>query len=406
MIDQKEQSNQIVQDKILSLILGSNSPRDALLLDIVKRIEGNLGTSWNNRVFSSQFQSSNNKVDDYERQPTFIHTKDGFEVSLDIEIIKASVQSFHPMANFTVEENLSLDEIQTKMASFSNLYPTDIVYNSEFLLMCLASSTEIFKDNGSVDLKAFVESYGMSFVLCCLSSEAPSGYLKSARSILAAVAFYLSEESDKSSSYREKLVIKLLVSKVLNFFSSSNQDFDKYLPSCVCTMMALTLPVMTNPGHYLNEKAVDFLLSTPSLRATELPMFSAITKTSSENAIREIQWLFENLTYSLSTQKDVALYMQKGVFEYALSVKELSSSIKIEPLILKTQEAIGGSMSLVTRNGALSWTINELSYSKEDSDRAYLFRKLGSRFVASSDSQKLNEWTDDAIAEFIMGLKA
>jgi hypothetical protein len=387
-------SNLHIQDRVLLLCRGTNYPRDVLLLDIAKHIEQVLGTSWTNRVFSWQFQTATRSAEEYEEQPVFTNTKDGFEVSLDSDMIKRSVRAFNPQTTFKLEFTHDVDDC----LKYMERSPHTDGYNYEFLLMSLTSSQEIFRENGSIDVKQFVQSNGLSFVICCLAADE---YLSlAAKSVIGGVAQFLSNP-ESVSSYREGSAIRIFLMKVLMFFAQGEGEKTRYLLPCVCKAMALTLPILANPGHFLHEKATDFILSGPGLRVAEIPMFRSISTTHSDNAVRELQWLLDSLTCALCVGRDATFYSQRGLFEWALSLRELcpEMSTAVSSLIAKAQEVSGGSMSLITSNAGLSWISKELSQDKQETTR-----KLGVRFVVTSDKARLDQWADGSIRAFMDGL--
>jgi hypothetical protein len=250
--------------------------------------------------------------------------------------------------------------------------------------MMLVSCSEIFRPHGVIDVKLLVESHSLGYVLCCLSSKKES-YRSIAKAFLTAVFNYLNISDDKSvtSTYKERLAVKLLIGKVLTFIEAG-----KMLPS-LAYFLGNILQIITRPNHFLHEKATEFLMSGPSLLPSEIPLFKAITRTSSETAVKQYLWLLQSLRDGVSSSEDVDFYFKRGVFEWAMGLHTLprSKSIKqlVEHLIARCQELPSTSMSLVSRNGALAW-VDSLPCSEVRS-------KLGLRFVLSTNKQKLEAWT-------------
>lgn len=382
----KAHSTDTIQESILLLCSGRNTPYDSILLDIIKKVEGQRNVSWTSNVFTWAFRapSSGSSIDEYELTPLFTSTKEGIEMTLDVQTIRNSVRSYNPEAVFelpdtnnitqmTVAKSLeAIDEYKKVFIGRNNCY------NMEFLLMSMINIPDIFRDNGSIDLKLFVETWGLSFVICCLSSR----YSDIAQAIINAVI------NDSESTYKERESVRLLLGRLKYSLMVNDQP----IPTCFCIIMAMLLPVATNPGHFMFTRTIKFLLSAPELNYHYLPMFKNISETT-EEASKQISWYVDLLTCSLSTRADVMLMVRRKVFEWAMNLSLVLPNCGHRNLLCKAQEIPGGAYSLVTRNAAISFTETELSEAKRSQKSEV--SKIGLRFLFANDREKLGKWVDN-----------
>lgn len=382
----KAHSTDTIQESILLLCSGTNSPYDSILLDVIKRIEAQRNVSWTSNVFTWTFRapSSSSNIDEYELAPLFRGTKEGVEVTLDVQTIRNSVRSYNPEAVFELPDTDNITQMTVvksleAMEDYNKKFigPNNC-YDMEFLLMAMVNIPDIFRDNGSVDLKLFVETWGLSFVLCCLSSR----YSDISQTIINAVM------NDNETTYKERESVRLLLGRLKYSLMVNDQP----IPTCFCIIMAMLLPIATNPGHFMFTRTMNFLLSAPELNYHYIPMFKNISETT-EEAGKQISWYMDLLTCSLATRADVMLMVRRKVFEWAMNLSLVLPNCGHRNLLRKAQEIPGGAYSLVTRNGVISFTETELSGAK--TSQKLEVSKLGLRFLFANEREKLNKWVDN-----------
>jgi nucleolar pre-ribosomal-associated protein 1 len=418
MMDPASNSNNSTLMRLLSLYNGSNLPEDNILLEVIKQVEAGMGSGWSNQIFSWNIKSINDStsaqpIDFQGRHPMFNSTRDGFEVTIEVAKIRNSIKTFRPDLCLELLNDQRLQSCLNKINEFVALYgdlsSLESSYNCEFLLMVLVNCPDFFRGNGTVNVKLLVDTFGLGFVLCCLGSR-QLAISRASLDIIATVVHHISltetengaDQKEESTStvglYKERSAIRILLSKILTLISHLEDDA-QFLP-CNAIILGMLAQVVSNPGHFLYPKVMDFLLSGPTLHSGEIPMYRLFSQPdSSEIAVKELQWGLEALTSGLTTHDEVSLYLRRGVFDWAMtmSMSPWANSIKphIRALLLKAQEVQGGSIGLVTRNAGLAWAENELFSEKisNKKDQKHFAGKLGLRFMAASDKNKLCQWT-------------
>lgn len=391
----KAHSTDTIQESILLLCNGTNTPYDSILLDIIKRIEAQRNVSWTTNVFTWTFRapSAVSSMDEYELAPLFTSTKEGIEVTLDVQTIRNSVRSYNPEAIFELPDADNIKQMTvTKSLMAIEEYKKIFIgpnncYNMEFLLMAMVNIPDIFRDNGSVDMKLFVETWGLSFVICCLSSR----YSDISHAIINAVM------NDNETTYRERESVRLLLGRLKYSLTINDQP----IPTCFCIIMAMLVPVVTNPGHFMFTRTIKFLLSAPELNYHYIPMFKNISE-ATEEASKQISWFLDLLMCSLATRADVMLMVRRKVFEWAMNLSLVLPNCGHRNLLRKAQEIPGGAYSLVTRNGTISFTEAELSEAKKS--QKLESSKLGLRFLFANEREKLEKWVDNDVGGIVRRL--
>lgn len=401
MLDPKSHSTEKIQDKVLVKCRGSTAAQDVILLDIVKRIEARLNTSWVNRVFTWTF------VNDSTAK-LFTQMDEGISVNVDMQTIKQSVKRFNT-STLSLEPSMSISQCENAVDEYTTLLPpygTTVSYDAEFLLMSLTSSPELFKDNGVIDIKLFVESGSLAFVIACFAHPVLS---QAARTIISTVWCYFTqhyehvltndnnnnneEENVHAITYRERLTVRTLLAK-LQPSVGVDDDNNNNLTPCIYTIIAQLIPVLTNPGHFMYPRAIDWLLSGPGI-LDDLPMYKQISSNSpveQDDAhlhSRQVVWLIEAFADCCLTPQGLQLMLKRGVVEWVLTLSNslYSSSHlknKVKYLIARLQETPHGAVALTTRHAGLSWC-------ERRGDK-----KLQLRMVFAGSKERIGEWVGDS----------
>lgn len=387
--DKSKHSNQQIRDKVILMFQGRRSVSDLLLLRILKEIESHLGDSWCNGINvwtlgNSSLASEQRYVDN--NVPLIVQSDEGFELSLDIRLIHQTLKKGGSPGIFVPPgDKGSQEEWITYLSKYRKYYADEEVYSDEFLLFALVSCPEIYRPDGSINLKVFVECGGLSFILGCLASDVDEIF-KAASSVVLSVLTYLS--GDKVPYYRENTIIRLLLSKIHLY---NDEDRKVRLPPCVFIFLGHLLLVLTNPGHHLYEKTVDYLLDGPGLRE-EIPVIKYIISSDSKDSFKDIQWGLDVLATALNSKRDLFLYEKFQVFEWAMTLTlspffdKSSVKDKVARLIARADEVSGGSLSLITRHATLAWSVStETSIQNKEQKLRYLF---------TAPRDRLEEWTD------------
>lgn len=464
-VDVTKHSTKIVQDKIMTFCMGTQRPQDLLLIDILRKIESRTNVSFANSVYSWVFsataadmfeQQRNNKSrktlgENYNEflldgSPTskltalFQNDKEGFLVTIDAYLIQNTIRNFdtttpfHPyldaLAPGKNKVALSFDEKFALLNDYAKLLRSEYTYDLEFLML-LVSSSNLVKEQKISDLKLFVETGSLGVVLCAMSypetitsAVSEKANKITAKNSLALIARTLLEAAAaalEGSSYREEDILTIFFSKLLYSFNEGN----KLTPS-IAVFLASILDIIINPGHFLYNRVItEFLLTGPSIRPKDLPMFVPIITTSkteeSDPQGKELVWLAETLVSGLVNFDDVKLYQRAGVFEWLFNItsaiplvsstsaneksfSRLQNSFYItnharlrelaRRLVERAQEISNGSTALLLRSGLLAWVQTE--YDIQNEDDTEVVKKLGIRTVLTVDGPKFKEWTSSS----------
>lgn len=329
----------IQNDIMLKLFKASPDPGDWLLMDVLRQIESITTTSWATRVISWTIRQGDERL--------MVSSRDGLEVILDPSKIAESSKNIQCDEWFEPASKDTFDEITSKMNAHSVLYGRNetIRYNPAFLFFALASS-DIFGEK-NVNMKKLVDSGGLSFIISCLGSQRLG---RSARMIVRRLS------NSELFKYREKTAINLIIGKLMTrFYEEEQKQVEDEVPPCIYAIIGSMIPIITNPGHFLHEKACEFLLAGPSIKADHIPLLRAVSKSDSEHSRREIGWLITALKNSLQCEQDIRLFLRRNVFEWAMSLPSGIFEDDQRKLIARAQETPEGSIRLITRNGGLSW---------------------------------------------------
>jgi nucleolar pre-ribosomal-associated protein 1 len=150
-----------------------------------------------------------------------------------------------------------------------------------------------------------------------------------------------------------------------------------------------------------------FLLKGPKWTVEDLPRYfgrnivnSAPDQDGSYH--KEVDWFLDYVIDCLRTPQDLEIYRTKNVFERLLSYYvsascAISAKEKIVRLLLR-MAAVGGSTTLVTRCGILSWIEMRLA----NNDRRHReLRFLASRVWETCDQAKVADWSSGMAEETI-----
>lgn len=381
-VDVTRHSNKGIQDKVLTLCMGTQRPQDMLMIEILRKIESRTSISFANSIYSWVFSAA--AADAFDQQssktglgenyddtllsdaPTtkitqmFTYTRDGFEATVDSYLIKNTVRNFDctvpffPYMNALSSNHVtSFEEKFELLMSYTKLLRSEYTYDLEFLLLMLASSN-IVRESQVTDLKTLVETGGLGAIICCLSypSTITSGISETSKQTVengvSKIAFSFLNAclaSIKDSTYREEDLLRIFLTKILFYFEDIEEsDTDpKSLPTSVCVFLAQILEIASNPGHFLYAQAInEYILVGHSIRPTEIPLYRNLTTASKTDdggmgsgdlQGKELVWLADTLISGLVTLSDINLYLKAGVFEWLFN---LTSTI---PLVVQSTTA-------------------------------------------------------------------
>ncbi|EGV60451.1 hypothetical protein CANTEDRAFT_136931 [Yamadazyma tenuis ATCC 10573] len=213
---------------------------------------------------------------------------------------------------------------------------SETVYDYEFLLLLTINNEEFFKSQDEtlqVNMKNLIE-YSILEIL-----------VKNFNSPLCKVIVgNIIKNIDNDKGFKDITLFKIYLS---NLFNCSQ------LTGVQLTLYANLIPILSNPGHFLYELVFKYVTSHPRIGPKDMPLFFKIKSES----LKTIEWYISGMTI---TTDDLQLLNTNQFFEWILTL--LNTPGKVESLhktILKTifmlPDINYGSLSLITRNGILSY---------------------------------------------------
>ncbi|KAF2497049.1 hypothetical protein BU16DRAFT_549344 [Lophium mytilinum] len=157
--------------------------------------------------------------------------------------------------------------------------------------------------------------------------------------------------------------------------------------------------ILADPTHYMFPKVNKFLNKGPSWVVGKIPSYFAENTLRGEpeeddGYYREVNWLLDFFIDALRTAEDMEIFRAKNIFERVLGFYStpgcgFRTKEKILRLLFRAA-AVGGSTTLITRSGVLSWIQGQVAL--KDGHQSML-RQLALRVWKTSDQQKVNEWS-------------
>ena len=248
------------------------------------------------------------------------------------------------------------------------------------------------------DSDAIIEEDLISGLVLCLCSTQLSirkEALTNARKLAAKLA---------TSAHIEKDQVHLLLLEAAETASSTIDTTP--LPYVAGVFAARAASVLAEPTHFLYPKVNQYLNKGPAWTVERLPSYW-IDKillhppTEDDARQREILWLLDYLFDALRTPRDLEIYRVRSVFERVLALyaapfttREIKG--KILGLLARATGVEGGSTTLITRVGVVSWLDGRIAM--RDGVVAEL-KSLRERTLEMCDRGRIAEWSAGMLAD-------
>lgn len=201
------------------------------------------------------------------------------------------------------------------------------------------------------------------------------------------------------SSYEEKEQIWLLLSEVVE--SCKPQVDAGPIPNTIVAFVRHALDVLKNPLHCLYGKVNTFLLKSPVWRLDRLPLVHDILQQGPElddTYYSELSWLFSYLLDGLQAEQDIATYHNTRLFERLLALTSnpyMRHNLRAQVLriIYRATRIEGGSTTLVTRFGIISWLEARAAVQQQNGPGADVYKMLARRIWETADQKRAREWS-------------
>ncbi|KAK4494506.1 hypothetical protein PRZ48_014804 [Zasmidium cellare] len=171
----------------------------------------------------------------------------------------------------------------------------------------------------------------------------------------------------RTSTYENAPQVSVIIGELAETFETRHGSGDSALPYVAGTFAVRALQVQTQPHHFMYPKVNRFLIRGPEWRVNRLPGYwlsnTILGQPEEDDAYwRETQWVLDWLVDGLRSPPDLDIYRRGDVFEKVMALwtspgaaGHKSIKERICELIFRACHVEGGSDTLITRAGVLSW---------------------------------------------------
>lgn len=425
-LDVSKNSSSTMMEKIVLLYLGSVRAEDILLKSILVKIESQISTSWVSKVSNWEFteEMTNNEIELVGEDRLILKDKSNFIISLSKQFIKNLISSECESRVFEVPKFTGpLQHLWPQIEAFheTNKILVDqtyqnTIYDSEFLSMLIINNDELVKydqkdetSKAKFDLQKLIESNLLELIVVNLASP-----INNIRDISQVLLAGILNSVDDIENFKDKNIYKVYLSNILHTLRGT-----EHVPSLVWHVYASFIPILSNPGHFLYEKSFRYILSNPTIKSNDIPLYTNIILSmtndsqseNDESYYRQVSWMLENVIDGTSTIKDLDILKFKGVFEWVLNLANSPFvTMKIKSLILRllyiAQNIDQGSDMLITRFGVLTSLEQMLAKTGNanvfDEQLRLNLDQVVIRFGLSvGGSKRIREWCADDLGPYV-----
>ncbi|KAK6957719.1 hypothetical protein Daesc_000507 [Daldinia eschscholtzii] len=210
----------------------------------------------------------------------------------------------------------------------------------------------------------------------------------------------------KDSTYENNEQVWLLLMELTE--SARDSLSDGPLPSVIVAFACKALDVLINPLHCLYEKVNLFLTSGPVWSLDKIPLIQNILQegpTEDGAFYSEVSWLLGFLLESLRTPADVALFHKRRVPErlFALTSNPFMGPnlrMQILRIVYRMTSIEGGSNTLITRFGAVSWLLAQRDIATDAVERG-VYQALVRRLWDTCDQKRISAWSKGGVERIV-----
>lgn len=204
----------------------------------------------------------------------------------------------------------------------------------------------------------------------------------------------------KDSAYEENEQMWLLLMELIESVRGEPVDANT-VPSSILSFASRAIDVLKTPLHALYEKINLFLTSGPVWALDRIPLLSTIVSDGpSEDGTfyTEVSWLLSYLINSLRNEADLALFHRRKVFERILALAcnpYMGNSLRTQVLrlVYRATTIKGGSDTLITRFGVVSWLRTQKAAAAAEIADAELYQAVIRRLWETCDQDRIRTWS-------------
>lgn len=357
--NENSSSTMALLESVLVLYLGSQRAEDLLLKYVLQKIEKNLTQSWVSRITSWDYQDeiSQEEIELVGEERLFIKDTSSFVVALNRKFVKNTIESGLNYQEIPKRNDYqAFREFSLRCASGTH---QDTTYDPEFLMLLIINNEELVKEvDGTLrfNVSKLVDSELLCFVITSLACEKVR---EIAKIILMGV---LKDLCDADTPYKDKNIMKVYISSILHTIRVA----DHSVPM-VWFIIGSFCSIITNPGHHLYDRVQRYILSTPIIKSTDVPLFNSVIlclnnddSSEDDDYHKPVGWLVEQMTKGVKNSEDLKLLKSRDVLEWILNIYHSNyASTRLRLRILRFMYAIqqigaDGSDMLVTKFAGLS----------------------------------------------------
>lgn len=208
------------------------------------------------------------------------------------------------------------------------------------------------------------------------------------------------------SSYEEKKQVWLLLSELAE--SSRPQVTAGRVPSVFISFSVHALDILKNPLHPLYPKINTYLTRSPVWPLEKLPMAHDILHgepSEDDKYYTEVTWLLTHLLDGLRNPLDLGVFHKKRWFEKILALGSnpylrVNLRTRILRILYRSTMIDGGSTTLITRFGVLSWLDGQRTSAASPEDAA-LYKALMKRMWDTCDQARVSTWSKGGVNKLV-----
>lgn len=251
------------------------------------------------------------------------------------------------------------------------------------------------------EIEESIEDGDIGELLLCLCSKHVEIRIQAINNIRQLISMLDKEKSDQQQLW-------VLLNQTLETVDSLPDS--KPLPYVGGVFAAQCVKILAEPIHFMYPKISKFLTSRPYWEVRNLPrkfMHLIVTSEPDEDDgyHKEVGWFLDYLLDCLRTTDDMEIFRTNNIFErllsfYASKSCAIAEKEKVVRLLLRAA-SVGGSTTLITRCGLVSWIRMMLD---NNDYRHRELRQLASRVYGLCDRDKVDQWSSGTIGALVAGI--
>ncbi|SGZ55411.1 CIC11C00000001444 [Sungouiella intermedia] len=397
--------------QLLELYLGSTRAEDLLLKDVLARIEAKTTKSWVTNVTNWDYidELSQKDIELVGEDRLILKDKSSLIVVLNKGFVTNTVKHMQPIPSIPKGDKYH-EFLEFSSLCFSGGYQ-DTRYDPEFLILVILNNHELVEEIDGIlkfNLPKIIESGLLQFIVTCLSIDKIRDISKV---ILYGILKFINQSEE---NFKDKNIIKIYVSTILHTLQVSDHK-----SPIVWYFIGEFANIITNPGHFLYERVIRYVLSTPLIRPFEIPLYKTISaglvnddSLEEQNYYKQVTWLIELLSNGIASAEDLKILRYRETIEWALNLSNLSYvsgmlKSKILQFINEVQsfEAEGTDL-LVTKFAGFS-SLEMLKRSLDSTIFSYQHQALNLDQIAlktgivASCQKRVRDWTENDVSKAV-----